>query len=151
MIWPEWMASWRLGILWTVVTLGALVSVFYNLSQGLMRRVRLSTGCPDSALREAQRMYLAANYFDAEQILTPYCNGRDTDVEAALLLASILRRTSRFSQAEALLDRLERLERSQGWAEEIAREKNKGMLQRVHAHADSMHLATGEQASQEIR
>lgn len=138
MIWPLWFSSWRLGLLWSVVTVGVVASVIHNAAQGLLRAKRPVAGCPTSVLAEAQGMYLKASYFEAEQAIGPYCVGRDMDVEAALLLAAIYRRTERFPQAIAMLERLSRLERAGFWIDEIEREKRRALQQKIRSHSSSL-------------
>jgi len=138
LIWPLWLSPWRLGMLWTVVSLSALVSLVHNGMHGLLLRAHSPKGCPDSLLAEAQSHYLKANYFEAEQLLAPYCSGREPDMEACLLLAGILRRSARYPQAIDLLDRLGRLDRAVFWMDEIEREKMRARQQRVHSHAESV-------------
>jgi hypothetical protein len=44
------------------------------------------------------------------------------DLEARLMLAGLMRRTSRFEEAKKQLDQLERFEGAEKWEREIARE-----------------------------
>lgn len=138
MIWPLWFSSWRLGLLWTVVTSGVVASLIHNATQGLLRAKRRTTGCPTDLLAEAQGMYLKASYFEAEQAISRYCAGRDLDVEACLLLAAIFRRTERYTQAIELLERLSRLERAGFWTEEIEREKKRSLQLKIRVHSSSL-------------
>jgi len=79
-------------------------------------------GCSDKVLVEAQALYLQGSYFEAEELLAPHVSQGDCDVEAALWLASIYRRTERYEAASLVLQTIESLERAGVWAAEIADE-----------------------------
>jgi cytochrome c-type biogenesis protein CcmH/NrfG len=81
---------------------------------------------------------LQANYFEAEQLLAGFCRQGKMDPEATMLMASILRRTSRFPQALALLDELALLDCGIYWLEEIEREKKLVKQQKIRSHSDSL-------------
>jgi len=82
-------------------------------------------GCSDKVLVEAQALYLQGSYFEAEELLAPHVSQGDCDVEAALWLASIYRRTERYEAASLVLQTIESLERAGVWAAEIADEQCK--------------------------
>ena len=67
--------------------------------------------------------YLQGHWFEAETLLGRIFEHRPRDVEARLLLATLLRRTRRCSEAREQLSRLERIESASSWCVEIAREK----------------------------
>ncbi|MFO0011395.1 MAG: hypothetical protein ACK553_01500 [Planctomycetota bacterium] len=137
-IWPLWLSPWRLMLLWSVAGVGAILSLVHNASCGLLASRSSRRGCPDDALILAQAFYLQANYYEAERSIAPYCLAGAMDAEAALLMASVLRRTGRFSQALALLDELALLDCGLPWLEEIERERKLSRLQKVRSHADSL-------------
>ncbi len=78
----------------------------------------------DELFRAAQRAYLRAEYFEAEAALHPIFASGTEDVEAALLLAGILRRTQRLDKAIQTLERLSKLEMAGFWFTEIRREQS---------------------------
>jgi hypothetical protein len=137
-IWPMWLSSWRLTFLWWVVGVGGLLSLLHNTARGLLRAERPRSGCPDANLQQAQAFYLQANYYEAEQVIAGYCRPNAMDAEAALLMAGILRRTGRFSQAVGLLDELSLLDCGLPWLEEIERERTQSVRQKVRSQADSL-------------
>ncbi len=71
----------------------------------------------------ALEQYLKGNWFEAEQILARLLDRNPRDLEARLMLATVLRHTGRRQEAARQLDCLERLEGSGKWALEIARER----------------------------
>jgi tetratricopeptide (TPR) repeat protein len=78
---------------------------------------------PEVMFRDALSEYLRANWFEAETTLNRLLRLHPRDVEARLLLATLLRHTRRYDEAHEQLGRLERLEDSQRWSREIAAEK----------------------------
>lgn len=137
-IWPMWLSSWRLTFLWWVVGVGGVLSLLHNTARGLLRAERPSEGCPNASLQQAQAFYLQANYYEAEHVIAGYCRPHAMDAEAALLMAGILRRTGRFSQAVGLLDELSLLDCGLPWLEEIERERALSVRQKVRSQADSL-------------
>lgn len=125
-------------LLWSIVGMGAVASLLHNATQGLLIQRRNPEGCPAATLAAAQALYLKANYFEAEQSIAAYCRGRTIDVEAALLLATIYRRTQRFDAAIELLDAIARLERGSLWDDEVTKEKKSALQQKIRSHSDSL-------------
>jgi predicted Zn-dependent protease len=66
--------------------------------------------------------YLKGNWIEAERLLGGLLRRDDRDVDARLMLATLLRHTRRFDEATRELNRLVRLEGAQKWALEIRRE-----------------------------
>lgn len=135
-IWPLWLSSWRLGLLWSIAIIAAVLSVVYNALGGFLRAAKFPSGCPDSKLVEAQSFYLQADYFEAEQLVAPYCRPGALDAEAAMLMASVLRRTGRCSQALSILDELSLLDCGLPWAEEIERERKLSRQQKIRVQTE---------------
>lgn len=67
--------------------------------------------------------YLRGNWFEAECVLGELLRQNPRDLDAGLLLASLLRHTGRFDEAARQLDRLEKFEGIGKWALEICRER----------------------------
>ncbi len=72
--------------------------------------------------REALDHYLQGNWFAAEQALSRLLRKNRRDVEARLMLATLLRHTRRWDEAARQLDVLVRLEDAQKWELEIRHE-----------------------------
>jgi hypothetical protein len=135
-IWPMWWSAYRIAILWSIAGLGAAVSVIHSAVSGLLGPPLHRSSCPDATLIRAQSLYLQADYFEAEQAIAPYCQAGALDAEAALLMASILRRTGRLSHAIALLDEVALRDCGLPWLEEIDREKRLSRQQKVRSKAE---------------
>jgi hypothetical protein len=136
-LWPLWLSSWRLSILWCIAGGGAAISVIHSAASGMLVYQLPQRGCPDAALVEAQSFYLQANYYEAERLISPYCRTGAMDAEAALLMASVLRRTGRIPQALALIDELSLLDCGLPWRDEIEHERKLSRRQKASSQPDS--------------
>jgi cytochrome c-type biogenesis protein CcmH/NrfG len=74
--------------------------------------------------RRASREYLNGNWIKAEQLLTHLIRLNARDVDAQLMLASLLRRTGQLTEASGRLRRLEATDGAEKWRSEIARERH---------------------------
>ncbi|RIK72470.1 MAG: hypothetical protein DCC67_19230 [Planctomycetota bacterium] len=79
----------------------------------------------DRLFRQAQASYLAGDWVAAEQTLLKLLKHEPRDAEARLMLATLWRHEGRLDAATEELDRLERLEASAGWRDEIAWERER--------------------------
>jgi hypothetical protein len=77
----------------------------------------------EAMFREAQSEYLQGKWFEAEQILGRLLEIQPRDVEARLMLATLLKHNGRLSEAAEQLRRLELLQDARTWALEIEVEK----------------------------
>lgn len=125
LVWQEWLAVWTVRILWGFL-LGAglwstVVSLFFGQQRGSLGSAQES----DQLLAISQKDYLRGEYLEAEASLHRILSTGREDVEAALLLASVLRRTGRPQQALECLERLERFDCASIWTSEIQNERRK--------------------------
>jgi len=67
--------------------------------------------------------YLQADWFESERALRRLLEENPRDLDAGLMLATLLRRTGRPGEAERELDRIERFDGSEKWELEIRRER----------------------------
>ena len=72
---------------------------------------------------QALTEYLQGNWFPAEQTCRDLIRRRSDDVDARLLLATLLRHTERRTEARAELDALARFDGAAKWTLEIAHER----------------------------
>ncbi len=82
-----------------------------------------AAGTSADAFAEALDHYLKGSWFEAECVLGELLRRDPRDIEAGLMLASLLRHTGRFDEAAGHLDRIERFEGGQKWGLEIRRER----------------------------
>jgi len=132
-VWPEWanlvcpvwFSPWFARSLWLLLAIASLWAFGASFFSTSAVRISLPSVECDNLLAVAQSDYLRGQYFEAEATLHRILSSGQEDVEAALLLATVLRRTGRFRQALDCLDRLERLDRSRLWYSEIATERRR--------------------------
>jgi len=122
--WTEWLSLGLVRTMWLAITVASCWSLVKSFILPLpINQFRPSQEC-DNLLRLAHVDYLRGQYLEAEASLHKILAAGHEDVEAALLLASVFRRTGRFRQALACLEKLERLDQSQKWFIEISKEKS---------------------------
>jgi thioredoxin-like negative regulator of GroEL len=76
----------------------------------------------EDLFREAQAQYLQGNWYAAEETLRAMLAANPRDVEARLMLATLLRHTARLEEAASQLQQTARLEASAGWRQELQTE-----------------------------
>ena len=140
--WPALLGTWELRFLWGTILCSALATVSYRAMRSVMAGNAKPRGCPTNEFAQAQIHYLQENYFEAEKILAPFAkhqtlSDEDIDLEAALLLATIYRRTDRYELAIELLDRLLLLERSVKWEAELNQERDLVIERKVRNRSES--------------
>ena len=94
-IWPGLLSGWESRLLWWSLAAWVAGSVLYQIYCAAWTTKAGSSICSDKVLQAAQSEYLRGNYFEAEELLTVYVSQGEWDVEAAMWLASIYRRTGR--------------------------------------------------------
>jgi tetratricopeptide (TPR) repeat protein len=125
LVWQEWLTAWTVRILWGfLLSAGLWSSVSGRL---FCRRTDSSASKQESnrLLAMSQKDYLRGDYLAAEASLHRILSSGQEDVEAALLLAAVLRRTGRPRQALECLERLERFDSASIWGIEIQNERRK--------------------------
>ena len=70
----------------------------------------------------ARDHYLHGNWYEAEETLVQLLRRDPNDVDARLMLATLMRHTERFDDARGQLKQLQRLEAAGKWQLEIRRE-----------------------------
>ena len=109
-LWAAFGAAWILACIWSV-----------------RQHRRQCEACvlDRDGFRQAIDHYLRGDYYQAEQILEGLLRLHARDLEARLMLATLLRRTGRADEALGQLDRLSRLEDAGKWELEIADERER--------------------------
>lgn len=121
-VWPAWVGSGSLRALWAGAGIGWLwFSLRGHWQYAGMQRV----SAPEQAVAftQAQEEYLRGNWFAAEARLLAILQAESRDVEALLLLISVLRQTRRWQPALRRLKQMELLDGAHPWRHEVAREK----------------------------
>ena len=121
--WSELVAPTVRNTLWVVLggawAGAAVLSLVIERRQGWLQE----SGTGDDTYREALGHYLKGNWFEAERLLGRLLRRNVRDVEARLMLATLLRHTGRRDEAVGQLDLLVRLDGSERWELEIRRER----------------------------
>ena len=141
-LWPALLGVWEQRVLWGVIFCAILTTVVLHAVQSLGNTRKAVRGCPPEEFFKAQENYLQENYFEAESILTPFSkpnevSNDDLDIEAALLLATIYRRTDRLDLAIELVEYLLRLQRSVAWYEELHQERRNAIERKIRSRTES--------------
>ncbi len=127
--WPQWYPSWLVNIACAALVVTSLVYGVRGVLFGdSLSKPQLSVDQLADAERSfqmAQECYLQGAYFEAEQFLLKNLANDDSDIESALLLASVLRRSGRYQEAQDTLCQLQLKDRSARWTAEILVEKEK--------------------------
>jgi hypothetical protein len=122
-VWVELLSPQHLRLAW-LATLGLWVSVaaasaWYGRGRGPRR-----ADAAEAMFRAALSEYLKQNWFEAQRILGQILHHDPRDVEARLMLATLMRHTGRDREALEHLVHLELLNDAGRWAREIASEKS---------------------------
>jgi hypothetical protein len=112
--------TWR-SVLWGMVGGVWSLSALYSLATGDGRPRRATA--EGETFADAVQHYLRGNWFEAERILVDLLHADDSDVDARLMLATLLRRRQRWDEAAAQLDELELREQAVKWHWEVRRER----------------------------
>jgi hypothetical protein len=132
-VWVELLGALTLRLGWLAA--GTVWGASAIVSMGSCRR-EPPAAAADLLFREAMSEYLQGSWFEAETKLLGLLRSAPRDVEARLLVATLLRRTRRHAEALDQLDRLERLRDAAKWSREISEER-----QHIAAATASLKLA----------
>ncbi len=109
-LWGVWGVFWALGIGWSV--------------RFCSRRAAADSVEPsEDTFGEATDHYLKGDYYQAEHTLEGLLQRNERDLDARLLLATLMRHTGRLDEAEQQLDVLARFEGAGKWEQEIQQER----------------------------
>jgi hypothetical protein len=125
LVWTELLPPVFRNTMWLMVAVVWVGSAVFSWLGGRDETTRPDgrTGRQPDAFPEALEHYLRGNWFEAECVLEGLLRRNPRDVEAGLLMVSLLRHTGRFDEAAGRLDRLERFEESGKWELEMGRER----------------------------
>ena len=123
-VWPLWFESWMIRSLWcSIIFASGFSFVQANKRWAKTTGIPRSDGNSNERFIEAQRQYLHGNYFEAEALIQKILADGHEDIEAVLLLVSILRRTRRCQQALQWIERIKLCEKASAWIRELQVEK----------------------------
>jgi hypothetical protein len=120
-VWTEFVGPGPRIICWVFLAVAWTGGIGYWTWNDRQRAAAL-TRTDGKTFEEALAEYLKGNWFEAERNLN-FLLGRDEhDIEARLLMATLLRHTKRFDEATRQLNILAGLDGAHRWALEIGRE-----------------------------
>jgi hypothetical protein len=93
---------------------------------------------PDTLFIQAQREYLGGHWEEAESLLKRRIENAPRDVEARLLLVTLLRHTRRLDQARDQLSAMQRFDEAHEWEFEADREQQLINLIQRHEEAERL-------------
>lgn len=94
---------------------------------------------PDTLFIQAQREYLGGHWEEAESLLRRRIENAPRDVEAQLLLVTLLRHTRRLDLAREQLSQMQRFDEALEWAFESDRERQ--LIELIEQHDAAERLA----------
>ncbi len=122
-VWTELIDPWSRAGVWLLSVLVWAVSVMLSVRQLKGFDPQQAGNGGEDLFRRAGREYLSGNWIAAEQLLTQLVRSNPQDVDAQLMLASLLRRTGQLTEASQRLRKLEATEGAEKWNVEIKRER----------------------------
>jgi len=137
LVWTEWVEPSQRVAGWVAL------SVFWFVSAGMSWRWRAEHNAPIAGNSEqdlfprALGEYLKGNWYEAESCCRQLLRDKARDVEAQLMLATILRHTGRSAEARERLDDLKRLDDAAQWEWEITNELERLAEAEDHGSAES--------------
>ena len=122
-VWTELIGPWsRIGV-WGLLVLVWAGSLSLSFRQLRLRDPAEIRAKAEDLFRRAQGEYLSGNWVGAEQLLAEILQIDRRDVDAQMLLVSLLRRTGQLAEAADQMRRLGAMEGSEKWQSEIERER----------------------------
>lgn len=117
-VWDELLGPGRERTIWIACAAAWLALTLVSLRR-TARGAEALGGSESDLYPAALAEYLKGNWVEAEVLARQLLAGRPSDVEAALLLAAVLRHTTRIDEARTTLDELVRWDRAAVWQTEI--------------------------------
>jgi hypothetical protein len=121
--WSELIGQSLRSAVWTLFGVGWVGAAFWSVRQSGHRSAAASPDPQKDPFAEALEHYLKGDYYQAEQALEGLLRKNLRDLDARLMLATLLRHTGRFDEAKRQLDTLARFEGAGKWQWEIERER----------------------------
>jgi tetratricopeptide (TPR) repeat protein len=122
LIWVEWFAPAVVRIGWFSAG-GLWLGAAMVAARGRAKAAEMTGDNAEALFRRAQAEYLQGDYFQAEATLAELLEENPRDAEGRLLLATLLRHSKRFDEAENQLKQLSRFETAVRWNIEITSER----------------------------
>jgi len=121
--WSELIDSEVLKALWVALGVVWVASAVFSALVERRQSMEIRADAADGNFVAAQDHYLKGNWVQAERELARLLKKNARDLDARLMLATLLRRTGRHDEAKEQLDSLTRIEGAGKWGLEIRRER----------------------------
>jgi hypothetical protein len=122
--WTELVGESLRNALWVGFGACWVVSAAWSVRQCRRRAAREHTTPTTDAFAEALEHYLKGDYYQAEQVLEGLLRRNPRDLDARLMLATLLRHTGRLDDAARQLETLARFDGAEKWELEIGNERH---------------------------
>jgi len=124
-VWSELISTDARSALWVVLAAAWLASAVYSEVSSRRAAAGQPNDPPGDLFAEATEQYLKGDYFQAERALVSLVRDDARDLDARLMLATLMRHTGRLEEAAGQLDLLVRLEGAGKWEFEINQERER--------------------------
>jgi hypothetical protein len=121
--WSELMSPRWARPLWVALGAGWVASAVLSLAGSRRPGAKGIAEDPPGGFEKALDHYLKGDWFQAERLWVSLLRVRSQDIDARLMLATLLRHTGRLDEAATQLDRLTCLEGIGKWQWEVRRER----------------------------
>ena len=121
--WSELIDSRVRNALWLAFGVAWVIAVVWSVRQSRRQAADERLGPRRDVFSDAQECYLRGDDYQAERILESLLRQNIRDVDARLMLATLLRRAGRIDEALRQLDTLARFEGAEKWELEILDER----------------------------
>ena len=122
--WTELIGSSIRNILWPTLAAAWIAAAFWSAKQCRRQAVVASPEREEDSFPQALDHYVKGDNYQAEQILEGLLRRNVRDLDARLMLATVLRRSKRLDEAAQHLDTLECFEGAEKWEQEIRAERD---------------------------
>jgi hypothetical protein len=124
-LWTELFSPELLALIWLVAGMIWIASAAVSVRWVAALKMSGPSADDEDLFNSARSEYLKGNWFEAELALNRLLTGNLLDVEARLMLATLLRHTGRHEEAAEQLARLSRTDGAERWTLEIARQRTR--------------------------
>jgi hypothetical protein len=121
--WTELIGVGLRNIIWSLFAAAWIAAVFWSKKQCRRQAIVDSLGRNEDPFHQALDHYLKGDNYQAEQILEGLLRRNVRDLDARLMLATLLRRDKRLDEATQHLDVLGHFEGAEKWKLEIQQER----------------------------
>jgi hypothetical protein len=122
--WTELIGEGLRNALWAIFVVAWIAAIFWSRKQCRRQAVVHSLEAGEDSFGQAVDHYLKGDNYQAEQILESLLRRNVRDLDARLMLATVLRRDKRLDEATQHLDMLVHFEGAGKWELEIQEERD---------------------------